>query len=447
MGERLLRGQTFTRNVQEVTPPQQFQVDALAAAGLGGGGATATLTKPAGMQSRQIQTQGAPPLLNFLADFATSFGAGPQAAQNQIGRRQSLLQQNLDTQQGEIEKKNAFLLKQIEEQTPEFRVLANGDVAVINKQALQGGDFNRAFTIIPNPSKLKPEQIKQYMDKMSEDLGLSKDESVVARMAAIEALEKGDPSPLRTVASQIVTQRNIAERQDATATRSEERQQKGIDAAFERQQRGFEHGQNQLLRSLNERDSPKKLLSPDEAGRLSVPYGTTREQAFGKTPRVGTGNLTAAENDNYKFYNRARSALTNISSLEKEIQSMGFTKQLQLEFAPNWMQSETGQLYRQAQRAFTEARLRDDSGAAVPVSEYDADAKTYFAQPGDTKETLEQKRKARIVVLKSMYKSAGRATEGEPSVDELFGGSSEKIPQSEVKAAAQAYLDKFKKKQ
>ena len=109
------------------------------------------------------------------------------------------------------------------------------------------------------------------------------------------------------------------------------------------------------------------------------------------------------------FFNRARQADIDLEGLEAEIQKMGLGEQAYMAAAPNFMQTETGQQYTQAQRAFTEARLRKDSGAAIPKEEFANDRVTYFAQPGDTKATLEQKRRARAAVLASLGSEAGQA--------------------------------------
>lgn len=66
-------------------------------------------------------------------------------------------------------------------------------------------------------------------------------------------------------------------------------------------------------------------------------------------------------------------------------------------------------MYRQLQRQFTEARLRKESGAAIPQSEFESDAKTYFAQPGDTPATIQRKEAARQSVLQSLEIGAGNA--------------------------------------
>jgi hypothetical protein len=98
-------------------------------------------------------------------------------------------------------------------------------------------------------------------------------------------------------------------------------------------------------------------------------------------------------------------------SLENKIAKSGLVQQYRGQYAPNIVQSSEQQSYRQAQRAFTEARLRKESGAAIPQAEFDNDARTYFAQPGDSQQVIEQKQKARQTVLDGLKFSSGKAYE------------------------------------
>lgn len=123
----------------------------------------------------------------------------------------------------------------------------------------------------------------------------------------------------------------------------------------------------------------------------------------------GTLKETASEKNALGFYLRGKDAIDTISTIEDDIKEKGLAGQVRLEFAPNFLQSQENQVYRQLQRQFTEARLRKESGAAIPPAEYESDAKTYFAQPGDTNETLARKERARSVVLESLRIGAGNA--------------------------------------
>jgi hypothetical protein len=117
------------------------------------------------------------------------------------------------------------------------------------------------------------------------------------------------------------------------------------------------------------------------------------------------------------FYNRAKEASetlmtpgeNGVPDLETRFASQGAAQQLQGKYAPNMLQTKEQQMYRQAQRAFTEARLRKDSGAAIRDEEYAMDSKIYFAEPGDSPELVAQKRAARQSVLDSLAAESGHA--------------------------------------
>jgi hypothetical protein len=142
-----------------------------------------------------------------------------------------------------------------------------------------------------------------------------------------------------------------------------------------------------------------------------------------REPKVATPKPpTGAEKTALGFYNRAKEAVETLTipvaggpSLEDRVGS-SLISQARLKM-PNITQSDDQQAYNQAQRAFTEARLRKESGAAVPPREYENDRKTYFAQPGDSKATIDQKRRSRQAVLDGLAYQAGKAYEefyGEP---------------------------------
>lgn len=139
-------------------------------------------------------------------------------------------------------------------------------------------------------------------------------------------------------------------------------------------------------------------------------------------PKGGTKAVTGAERQTLAYYNRAKEAVDTLTaqgpkgqSLEDRISRQGTVSQLWGKAAPSLLQSGDQQAYQQAQRAFTEARLRKESGAAIPPAEFENDARTYFAQPGDKPETIAQKRKMRQTVLEGLKYSAGKA------VDEYYG--------------------------
>jgi hypothetical protein len=143
----------------------------------------------------------------------------------------------------------------------------------------------------------------------------------------------------------------------------------------------------------------------------------SRADAEGKPAAQAARGVTGIERQSLAFYNRAEEAAKIVSPIEEKIAKMGLAGQARLQAAPNWLQSDENQSYRQAQRTFTEARLRKESGAAIPPAEYENDSKTYFAQPGDGPKILAQKQQARQAVLDGLAFSSGKAYEeffGEP---------------------------------
>lgn len=121
---------------------------------------------------------------------------------------------------------------------------------------------------------------------------------------------------------------------------------------------------------------------------------------------------TGAQNKVLGFFNRAKQADDDLQTVAPEINALGYVGQERLKRAPNVLQTDAGQKYNQAQRAFTEARLRKDSGAAIPDSEFENDRQTYFEQPGDGPALKAQKARARAAVLASLAFEAGPALHG-----------------------------------
>lgn len=116
------------------------------------------------------------------------------------------------------------------------------------------------------------------------------------------------------------------------------------------------------------------------------------------------------------FFNRMLEAERNARSVEDKLKPSDIASS---EYAPafleNWLKSKEGQAYTQAQRMFTEARLRKESGAAINPSEYENDRRTNFRVAGDRPETIAQKRAARLALMRGLGNSAG------PSLQEFYG--------------------------
>lgn len=135
-----------------------------------------------------------------------------------------------------------------------------------------------------------------------------------------------------------------------------------------------------------------------------------RSDAVGQAPAAGTERSSSGlQKKTLGYFNRMQQADVDLEGMEEQIRKMGISGQARMATMPNVLQSDLGQSYTQAQRAFTEARLRKDSGAAIPEHEFASDRKTYFVQPGDSEATIAQKRRARGAMLASLGFESGQA--------------------------------------
>lgn len=155
----------------------------------------------------------------------------------------------------------------------------------------------------------------------------------------------------------------------------------------------------------------EEILTPNEAISLGVPYGTTRSQAFGKTPQKPP---TEAQNKASMFAVRTEDANKIINNLEKSIvdkNSALFGAQLLGEGSMllNPLVSDTIKQQRQAERNFLNSILRRESGAVISPTEFSEGSKQYFPRPGDDAKTLEQKRRNREVAITALKNEAGNA--------------------------------------
>ena len=166
------------------------------------------------------------------------------------------------------------------------------------------------------------------------------------------------------------------------------------------------------LQLLNDNEAAPKLITTKNEKGEDV-------QMF-VSPRVGSqypmGSKsdkppTTYENESFKYWLRGQDAEKVLDDLDKVVSNYGLFNQTMMNYAPNIFLSETMQMYNQAQRQFTEARLRKDSGAAIPESEFENDRRMYFVQPGDSKDVIKRKQKARKIALSALAKASGKAYE------------------------------------
>jgi hypothetical protein len=158
----------------------------------------------------------------------------------------------------------------------------------------------------------------------------------------------------------------------------------------------------------------------DESGKqVGDPVAEYNEPRAAGTTRPPTG----AQNRALNFYNRMQDALGTIEATESQLNDKdraligNIPANGWLESGAFLLLSDAGKSYSRAMKQFTEARLRKDSGAAVPANEYVSDLRTYGARVGDTPASAAERLRGRRETAESVAFEAGPAFEafyGEP---------------------------------
>ena len=81
----------------------------------------------------------------------------------------------------------------------------------------------------------------------------------------------------------------------------------------------------------------------------------------------------------------------------------------------NYLASSEHQQFRQAQEDWVRAKLRRESGAVIADEEMQREIETYFPQPGDSPEVIEQKRQARETATQGLIRQSGQDIELTPA--------------------------------
>lgn len=133
-------------------------------------------------------------------------------------------------------------------------------------------------------------------------------------------------------------------------------------------------------------------------------------------PADKAANLTESQANANLFGSRAKASHNILNGLEGkynpaliQAQESGAGNLPGVGYVLNKFADQNTQSAAQAQRDFVNAVLRKESGASISSSEFDQARKQYFPQPGDTPETIKQKRDNRAIAIKGIETAAGPA--------------------------------------
>lgn len=163
-------------------------------------------------------------------------------------------------------------------------------------------------------------------------------------------------------------------------------------------------------------------------------------------PLQGKATLTEGQGKATTFAARMQDAESTIQQLEsKGVKGSDFRTIAAGNGLTNWLASDVGQQYRQAQENWVTANLRHESGAAIGKDEMAKDVRKFFASPGDSDAVIAQKDRARAVAIQGMLVQAGP---GAKSVPGIVSNASAKpaAASADVPPDIQAIIDRHGKK-
>jgi hypothetical protein len=161
------------------------------------------------------------------------------------------------------------------------------------------------------------------------------------------------------------------------------------------------------------------IQTTDEGGNpitVVVPKSEAVGQQFPRA--VNRKPPTGMERGALGFYNRMNEAIATMDAVEDQLTDRDIiliNNSPLPELLNNKMLSAAGQQYAAAARTYTEARLRKESGAAIPPNEYVQDRLAVTRQSGDAPETIKQKRRVRQLTARGIANAAG------PAYEEYYG--------------------------
>lgn len=188
---------------------------------------------------------------------------------------------------------------------------------------------------------------------------------------------------------------------------------------------GAEKAYDNLLKEAQQAEAVRhnKVVESTASGQLAL----SRDRlSFDKQQQKGPGNATEGERNAAGYLMR----MTEASKLLDQFEGSGAaTYGTQTAAAVPFVggairravMTPEQQQYRQAQEDWVRAKLRKESGASIATDEMDREIETYFPMPGEGKEVIAQKRKARATANAAMRQSSGRATT--PEAANSTGGS------------------------
>lgn len=273
--------------------------------------------------------------------------------------------------------------------------------------------------------KKRAQQQLDLQDQKASELKVAEDNHKTIQALGLQAVQNGAPA---AVVSQIMAAQDIATAFSAAQGYAA----KETATSIQEYQFAVRNGYAGSFSQYQNEDANRKI-SIAAAGAGAGLSGTPNsykewqlaggQEGTGKTydqflTSSGTKAPTVAQQTVSEYAARLEQAEPIISTLESTITGMNYASFITQTKLPSVAQSSEMQQYMQAARNFINAKLRRESGAVISPTEFSEARQQYLPQPGDTTQTLAQKKANRDLVFASLKKAAGPAYS---SVNELLG--------------------------
>lgn len=148
------------------------------------------------------------------------------------------------------------------------------------------------------------------------------------------------------------------------------------------------------------------------AGYRRKPDGALEPIPGGPADKPADAQATEAERKASSYLERMQGAETMLETMQRDGYNPGNVRDRVAGATPivgNFLTSEPGQRYLNAAAEWARAKLRLESGAVIGEEEARAEARTYFPMPGDSPQTIAQKKTLRDTATSAIRRQAGRA--------------------------------------
>lgn len=293
---------------------------------------------------------------------------------------------------------------------------ASARQASLDKETSQQHAYTEADTLA---DQIPPGQFLGQLDPAVGRLQTGGRGSLLQPQDARPAIETGPLLPGDTGAAKSQGFIKTASQNQINTNADNERQSEAERRAAQAQQSTEAHQramERLAAQAANKPAGEGKLVQIE--GPDGVPIWVRESDAVNKRVANAPRQPTGADRNTLNYFNRMLQAERDARGVEDKVGNWdsGLSEApLMPSMLENWLHTDAGQKYVQAQRSYTEARLRKESGAAIPQNEFDSDRRTNFRSPYDKPDTLKQKRAMRLQTMRGIGNAAGR------SLQEYYG--------------------------